>query len=100
MVTTPVSMPLATTGPVSAATIAKVTQRLLPFLLLMYVLAFLDRANVGFAKKAFQLDTGISDAAYRLRRRRVLRGLCAARGPEQPDHAQGRRPRSGCAGSW
>ena len=64
MVTTPVSMPLATTGPVSAATIAKVTQRLLPFLLLMYVLAFLDRANVGFAKKAFQLDTNISDAAF------------------------------------
>ena len=40
------------------------TRRLLPFLLLMYVLAFLDRANVGFAKKAFQLDTGISDAAF------------------------------------
>src|SRR3954469_13114498 len=64
MVTTPVSMPLATTGPVSAATIAKVTRRLLPFLLLMYVLAFLDRANVGFAKKAFQLDTNSSDAAF------------------------------------
>ena len=45
-------------------TIAKVTRRLLPFLLLMYVLAFLDRANVGFAKKAFQADTGISDAAF------------------------------------
>jgi MFS family permease len=43
---------------------AKVTRRLLPFLLLMYVLAFLDRANVGFAKKAFQLDTGVSDAAF------------------------------------
>ena len=43
---------------------AKVTRRLLPFLLLMYVLAFLDRANVGFAKKAFQIDTGIGDAAF------------------------------------
>lgn len=49
---------------VSAATLGKVTRRLLPFLLLMYVLAFLDRANVGFAKKAFQADTGISDAAF------------------------------------
>ncbi|MBP2151269.1 MFS transporter [Xanthobacter autotrophicus DSM 597] len=48
------------------ATISKVTKRLLPFLLLMYVLAFLDRANVGFAKKAFQADTGISDAAFAL----------------------------------
>lgn len=49
-----------------AATVAKATRRLLPFLLLMYVLAFLDRANVGFAKKAFQADTGLSDAAYAL----------------------------------
>ncbi|MDR6869011.1 MFS family permease [Bosea sp. BE125] len=46
------------------ATTAKVVKRLLPFLLLMYILAFLDRANVGFAKKAFQADTGISDAAF------------------------------------
>nr|WP_256354944.1 MFS transporter [Pseudomonas sp. sia0905] len=44
--------------------IAKVSWRLLPFLLLMYILAFLDRANVGFAKLAFQADTGISDAAF------------------------------------
>ncbi|MCW8165560.1 MFS transporter [Verminephrobacter aporrectodeae subsp. tuberculatae] len=43
---------------------AKAVARLLPFLLLMYVLAFLDRANIGFAKKAFQLDTGLSDAMF------------------------------------
>ena len=46
------------------STVSKVTKRLLPFLLLMYVLSFLDRANVGFAKKAFQTDTGISDAVF------------------------------------
>ena len=38
--------------------------RLLPWLLLMYVLAYLDRANLGFAKNAFQASTGISEAAY------------------------------------
>jgi MFS family permease len=38
--------------------------RLVPFLLLMYVLAFLDRANIGFAKQAFQASAGVSDAAY------------------------------------
>lgn len=46
------------------AVIRKAIRRLVPFLLLMYVLAFLDRANVGFAKKAFQLDTGLSDAMF------------------------------------
>ena len=44
--------------------LAKVSWRLLPFLLLMYIMAFLDRANVGFAKQAFQADTSISDAAF------------------------------------
>ena len=46
------------------ATVSQVMRRLLPFLLLMYVLAFLDRANIGFAQKALQHDTGISNAAF------------------------------------
>lgn len=50
--------------PALEAVVAKAIRRLVPFLLLMYVLSFLDRANVGFAKKAFQLDTGISDAVF------------------------------------
>jgi len=41
-------------------------KRLVPFLILMYILAFLDRANVGFAKDALQMDVGISDAAFAL----------------------------------
>ena len=44
--------------------IAKARTRLLPFLVLMYVLAFIDRANVGFAKNVLQADTGLSDAAF------------------------------------
>jgi len=46
--------------------VRRVTMRLIPILLLMYVLAFLDRANLGFAKEQFQADTGISNAAYAL----------------------------------
>jgi MFS family permease len=44
--------------------IVKARTRLLPFLILMYVLAFIDRANVGFAKNVLQADTGLSDAAF------------------------------------
>jgi MFS family permease len=54
------------TRPELAAIVRKVTLRLIPILLLMYILAFLDRANLGFAKAAWQADTGISDAAYAL----------------------------------
>ncbi|EAX48887.1 major facilitator superfamily MFS_1 [Thermosinus carboxydivorans Nor1] len=42
----------------------KAQRKIVPFILLMYVLAFLDRANIGFAKNALQLDTGLSDAAF------------------------------------
>jgi hypothetical protein len=44
--------------------IRKLQRRLMPFLLLMYVLAFLDRTNIGFARDAFQHDTAVGDAAY------------------------------------
>lgn len=43
---------------------AKATWRLVPFLILMYMLSYLDRANIGFAKQAFQQSTGVSDAAF------------------------------------
>ncbi|CAB3810670.1 MFS transporter [Paraburkholderia fynbosensis] len=46
--------------------VRKASARLLPFLCLMLVLAFLDRANIGFAKIAYQADTGIGDAAFAL----------------------------------
>ena len=42
----------------------KVFRRLVPFLLLMYVIAFLDRSNVSFAQQEFETDFGISAAAY------------------------------------
>jgi sugar phosphate permease len=42
----------------------KVFRRLVPFLLLMYIIAFLDRSNVSFAQKQFEVDFGISAAAY------------------------------------
>lgn len=47
-----------------SAVLPKLHWRLMPTLLMMYVLAFLDRANIGFAKAAFQADAGIGDAAY------------------------------------
>ena len=48
------------------ATYAKVTWRLLPFLLLCYVVAYLDRVNVGFAKLQMSADLHFSDAVYGL----------------------------------
>jgi sugar phosphate permease len=48
----------------SEAATKTVFRRLVPLLLLMYVIAFLDRSNVSFAQKEFEADFGISAAAY------------------------------------
>jgi len=45
-------------------TYAKVDRRIIPFLFLCYILAYLDRVNVGFAKLQMAKDLGLSDAAY------------------------------------
>lgn len=49
---------------VSRATLAKVSWRLLPFLLLLYVVAWLDRVNIGFAALQMNADLGLSATAY------------------------------------
>ncbi len=45
---------------------AKVTRRLIPFLYLCYVAAYLDRVNVGFAKLTMASDLRFSDTIYGL----------------------------------
>ncbi len=46
--------------------IARVRRRLVSVLLLLYIISFLDRANIGFAKQALQTYVGISPEAYAL----------------------------------
>lgn len=42
----------------------RIAWRLLPFLFVLYIIAFLDRVNVGFAKLQMAADVGLSDMAY------------------------------------
>ncbi|MGH8629929.1 MAG: MFS transporter, partial [Burkholderiales bacterium] len=46
------------------ATFDKVAWRLIPFLFICYIVAFLDRVNVGFAKLQMAPDLQFSDAVY------------------------------------
>ncbi len=49
-----------------AKVISRLTRRLLPFLFLLYVVAYLDRINVGFAALEMQKQLGFSDKVYGL----------------------------------
>lgn len=44
----------------------KITLRLIPFLFICYVAAYLDRINIGFAQLQMKQDLGFSDAVYGL----------------------------------
>ncbi len=52
--------------PETARAYAKVFWRLVPFLMLCYVIAYLDRVNVGFAKLQMSQDLGFSETVFGL----------------------------------
>jgi MFS transporter, ACS family, tartrate transporter len=49
---------------VASVTLRKVTRRLVPFLFLLYIVAWVDRVNVGFAALQMNSDLGFSSAAF------------------------------------
>ena len=49
---------------IKSAVVSRLTWRLVPFLFLLYIVAYLDRINVGFAALQMQEQLGFSDAVY------------------------------------
>jgi len=49
-----------------AKVIRKITIRLVPFLMLLYFIAYLDRINIGFAALTMNQDLGLSSAVFGL----------------------------------
>jgi ACS family tartrate transporter-like MFS transporter len=54
----------APTNELAAITLRKVTWRLIPFLFVLYVIAWLDRVNIGFAALEMNADLGFSSATF------------------------------------
>ena len=48
----------------ATVTLRKITLRLIPFLFILYIVAWLDRVNVGFAALQMNSDLGFSSAAF------------------------------------
>jgi MFS transporter, ACS family, tartrate transporter len=49
---------------IESAVYAKVRRKLLPFLFILYVVAYLDRINVGFAALQMNRELGLSEAVF------------------------------------
>jgi len=56
----------ADTATIEKNAYAKVFLRVVPFLMICYVVAYLDRINVGFAKLQMEIDLGFSQTVYGL----------------------------------
>jgi ACS family tartrate transporter-like MFS transporter len=70
------SQALPASNDVEARTIARVQTRLIPFIFICYVIAYLDRVNIGFAATELQRDLGLSDAAFGLGAGLFFLGYC------------------------
>jgi ACS family tartrate transporter-like MFS transporter len=58
------------------ATLAKVTRRIIPFAFICYVVAYVDRVNIGFAARELQRDLGLSDTVYGIGAGLFFLGYC------------------------
>ena len=65
------------------ATMRRVTIRIVPFLMLCYFIAFVDRVNVGFAALQMNKDVGLRRRSSALAAH-LLPWLLPVRGAEQP----------------
>jgi ACS family tartrate transporter-like MFS transporter len=56
--------------------VARVARRLIPFAFICYVVAYIDRVNIGFAASAFQRDLGLTDTQYGIGAGLFFLGYC------------------------
>jgi ACS family tartrate transporter-like MFS transporter len=55
---------LAASPDIGSRAISRLTRRIVPFLFVLYIVAYLDRINVGFAALQMQQQLGFNDAVY------------------------------------
>jgi ACS family tartrate transporter-like MFS transporter len=60
----------------TTATLAKVTRRIIPFAFVCYVVAYVDRVNIGFAAKELQRDLNLTDTVYGIGAGLFFLGYC------------------------
>src|SRR5437868_7669714 len=51
-------------GELERRTLRKITLRIVPFIMLLYFIAFIDRVNIGFAALTMNKDLGFSPTVF------------------------------------
>lgn len=60
----PAHAPAGLDSPIARQTLSKVQKRLIPIIVLLYLIAYLDRNNVGFAHDGVSQTLGLSESAF------------------------------------
>ncbi|SIO67506.1 Major Facilitator Superfamily protein [Bradyrhizobium erythrophlei] len=71
---------------------AQITLRIVPFVMLLYFIAFVDRVNIGFAALTMNKDLGFSPTVFGFGARNFLSRVFPVRGAVKPRSRQGRSP--------
>jgi hypothetical protein len=83
--------PATRAAPPAEAVYRRIGWRIIPFLILCYFIAYLDRVNIGFAQLQMKGDRGFFRRGVRLRRGHLFPRLFSVRGAEQSCLAPGWR---------
>jgi sugar phosphate permease len=76
------TIPSAEKEPIAVTRLfSKIGWRILPFLIICYMIAFLDRINIGYAQLQMKQTLTFSDATYD---GHILRRLLPVRSAQQP----------------
>ena len=70
------SSPLSSPPIDSALVLSRVTRRLIPFAFICYVVAYIDRVNIGFAARELQRDLSLSATEYGIGAGLFFLGYC------------------------
>lgn len=52
------------TGELETRVLRKITWRIVPFIMVLYLIAFIDRVNIGFASLTMNQDLGFSSTVF------------------------------------
>ena len=63
-------------NPLARTAVNRAIRRLVPFIFICYVVAYIDRVNIGFAATELQRDLGLSDAVFGLGAGLFFLGYC------------------------
>src|SRR3974390_3838754 len=80
-------------------TMRKVALRIVPFIMLLYFIAYIDRVNIGFAALTMNKDLGFSPGVFGFGAGIFFLGLFSLRSTLEHHPRQGRRASFDCAGN-